>query len=166
MRDQPPMKDHCCSNMALHFYTFIPLIKDHLLCKTLFGVPLVVSHHRFHCTDFYWIINQPPQSSLVLLWLTLNYYIHILHFMFLNIVFYQQNNILIYDTKSSSDHPQCCNLCIGTYTSKLILALFKSTYMLKEFHYSLYICQSVNVHQSSSSWQSSRVTCNYISTNV
>ncbi len=34
------MRDHCCSNMALHFYTFVPLMKDHLSCKTMFCGPV------------------------------------------------------------------------------------------------------------------------------
>ncbi len=40
MRDQPLTKDHCCSNMSLHFYTFVRLIKDHLSCKTTFCGPM------------------------------------------------------------------------------------------------------------------------------
>ncbi len=36
MRDQPLMRNHFCSNMALHFYTFIPLMKDQASYKTTF----------------------------------------------------------------------------------------------------------------------------------
>ncbi len=34
MRKQPLMRDHFSSNMALSFYTFVPLMKDHLSYKT------------------------------------------------------------------------------------------------------------------------------------
>ncbi len=50
LTDWPPMR-HCCSNMALHFYTFEPVMKDHMSHKTqdfLWSCG-VVSHHRFHC---------------------------------------------------------------------------------------------------------------------
>ncbi len=33
-RDHPLRRDHLCSNMSLHFYTFVSLIKDHLSYKT------------------------------------------------------------------------------------------------------------------------------------
>ncbi len=33
-RDWPLTQDHCCSNMALHFYTFVPIMKDHLSHNT------------------------------------------------------------------------------------------------------------------------------------
>ncbi len=50
-RDRPPTRDHISSNMALHFYTFVPQMKDHLSYKTTFCGPLEWSHHTFHCTS-------------------------------------------------------------------------------------------------------------------
>ncbi len=40
MRDQPLMRDHCCSSKALHFYTSVPVMKDHLSHKTTFSGPM------------------------------------------------------------------------------------------------------------------------------
>ncbi len=40
LSDQPLMRDHFSWNLDLHFYTFIPLMKDHLLYKTTFGGPM------------------------------------------------------------------------------------------------------------------------------
>ncbi len=40
MRDRPLIRDYFCSNLALHFYTFVPLIKDHLSYKTTFCGPM------------------------------------------------------------------------------------------------------------------------------
>ncbi len=34
------MRDHFNNNMALHFYTFIPPMKDHLSYKTTFCGPV------------------------------------------------------------------------------------------------------------------------------
>ncbi len=39
-RDQPPIRDHCCSNIALHFYTIVPAMKHHLSHKTTFCGPV------------------------------------------------------------------------------------------------------------------------------
>ncbi len=36
MRDRPLMRDHSCSNMALYFYRFVPVMRDHLTYKTTF----------------------------------------------------------------------------------------------------------------------------------
>ncbi len=47
--DQPPMKDHYCSNMALHFYTFVLLKKDHMSYKTTFCSDGAVFHCRCYC---------------------------------------------------------------------------------------------------------------------
>ncbi len=33
-------RDHCCSNIVLHFYTFVPVMKDHLSHKTTFCGPM------------------------------------------------------------------------------------------------------------------------------
>ncbi len=46
MRDWPLMKDHCCTNVTQHFYTFMPPMKYHLSYKTTFCSP----HHKFHCS--------------------------------------------------------------------------------------------------------------------
>ncbi len=43
LRDQPPMRDHFSGNLGLHFYTFIPPMKDHLSYKT----SLLWSHGGF-----------------------------------------------------------------------------------------------------------------------
>ncbi len=40
MADRPPMRDNFCSNMALHFYIFVPLMIDHLSYKTTFYGPM------------------------------------------------------------------------------------------------------------------------------
>ncbi len=50
MRGWPPMRDHFCSNMALHFYTFVPLINSHLSYKTTSVVKWGGPHHRLRCT--------------------------------------------------------------------------------------------------------------------
>ncbi len=47
-KDQPLMRDHYSSNLALHFYTFVPVMKDDLFYKTTFCG--VISYHKFHCT--------------------------------------------------------------------------------------------------------------------
>ncbi len=50
MRDQLLMRDHCCGNMALlHFYTFVPAMKDDLSYKTTFCGPGGGLSSRFHC---------------------------------------------------------------------------------------------------------------------
>ncbi len=36
MGDRHLMRDHFSSNMAVHFYTFVPVMKDHLSYKTTF----------------------------------------------------------------------------------------------------------------------------------
>ncbi len=55
MRDQPLTRDQCCSNMALHFHTFVLVIKDHLSHKTTFCGPLRWSLvARFTVTHFAW----------------------------------------------------------------------------------------------------------------
>ncbi len=55
MRDQLLLRDHCCSNMALHFYTFVPAMKDHLSNKTVVPcgslsswVSLYIRQHFLH----------------------------------------------------------------------------------------------------------------------
>ncbi len=40
MRDQPLMRDYFCNNMVLHFYIFVPQMKDHLSYKTTFCGPV------------------------------------------------------------------------------------------------------------------------------
>ncbi len=49
IRDRPQTRAPFSSNIALHFYTFIPLSKDHLSYKTTLGFCEVVSFHKFHC---------------------------------------------------------------------------------------------------------------------
>ncbi len=39
-RDQPVMRDHYCSNIALHFYTFVPAMKEHLSHQTTLCGPM------------------------------------------------------------------------------------------------------------------------------
>ncbi len=60
LRDQPLMKEHFCWNLGLplHFYTFIPLMKDHLSYKTFthsyscwFMNSFEVPARQFHCTS-------------------------------------------------------------------------------------------------------------------
>ncbi len=36
MKGWPLARDHVCCHMSLHFYTFVPLMKDHLSYKTTF----------------------------------------------------------------------------------------------------------------------------------
>ncbi len=48
------MKDHFCGNLGLHFYTFIPPMKDHLSYKTILGGSMgglksQVSLYKFLC---------------------------------------------------------------------------------------------------------------------
>ncbi len=40
MRDWASTRDHHCSNMALHFYTFVLVMKDHLSHKSIFCGPV------------------------------------------------------------------------------------------------------------------------------
>ncbi len=42
LRDQPPKRDHFSGNLGLHFYTFIPPMKNHLSYKTTFWPHFVV----------------------------------------------------------------------------------------------------------------------------
>ncbi len=60
MKDRPLMKDHFCSNMFLHVYTFVPPMNAHLsykitFCVTMgwslvtdFIVPVVDVHYYVH----------------------------------------------------------------------------------------------------------------------
>ncbi len=41
IRDQLPFKANLDKNIALHFYTFIPAMRDHLSYKTILGGPMV-----------------------------------------------------------------------------------------------------------------------------
>ncbi len=49
LRDQPLIRYHFVRNVGLHFYTFTPLMEDHLSYRTTFLVSWVVLIYRFHC---------------------------------------------------------------------------------------------------------------------
>ncbi len=78
MRDQPLMRDHCCSNFALHFYTFVPAMKDHLSHKITFcgpmGWSLITGFTVLKCfKEEQWQENIPeicrvPESKMAILW--------------------------------------------------------------------------------------------------
>ncbi len=50
-RDRSPTRDHFSSNMAPHFYTFVPPMKGHLSYKTTFSDPM-----GYICIDLFSII--------------------------------------------------------------------------------------------------------------
>ncbi len=52
MRDWP-LKRNFSNNMALHFYTLVPPMKDHLSYKTTFCGHVGWSYRRFHCIAAY-----------------------------------------------------------------------------------------------------------------
>ncbi len=51
------MKDHFSVKLGLHFYAFIPLMKDHLSYKTTYRGPMEVLNHKFHCICYFLFLN-------------------------------------------------------------------------------------------------------------
>ncbi len=68
MRDRPPTRDHCCSNIALHFYIFVSLMKDHLSYNTTFCGPMGWFHIAgfiVQVSDYASITCQSSDGSLM-----------------------------------------------------------------------------------------------------